>query len=90
MPLPFRTTNQRNRGSQQRTDAEKRRGLYIGPNSEERRRIINFLHAGDTARRAGSPGRQSRDTIKKARRRLIAVFLALLAFALWGLLAELL
>lgn len=89
MSLPFRSTNQRNQRPQQRTDAEKRRGLYIGPNSEERRRMISFLHAGDHARPGGT-GRRTGDSTKKARRRLIAVFLALLLFALWGLLSELL
>lgn len=91
MPLPFRSTKQhRNQRSQPQASTEKRRGLYIGPNAEERRRIIGFLHVGDNARR-GSPERGgSHNTIKKARRRLIAVFLALLAFALWGLLGELL
>lgn len=89
MPLPFRSTKQRSRQSRPRTDSEKRRGLYIGPNSEERRQIISFLHAGDDAR-TGGPNRGSHDTIKKARRRLVAVFLALLVFALWGLLGELL
>lgn len=80
---------QRKQHSERRTDAAKRRGPYIRPNPEERRRMISFLHVGDHAR-ASAPNRRTDDGTKKARRRLVAVFLALLAFALWGLLSELL
>lgn len=88
MTFPFRS-NQRKQQSERRTDTENRCAPYIRPNSEERRRMISFLHAGDQAR-SGNPNRRSYDTTKKARQRLIAVFLALLIFGLWGLLSELL